>query len=455
MNPASSPSRTASRFSFKRLLVILLSAAVLLYVLGVAGGYCWLRYGRDIEEVRVLDVAFARFDAIRRTMAKQHFALGQKAWDAKEYQQAFVYYSSAVVRDPDNIDGRLKAAELLGSLGSTGLQINMLQDGLVRAPEDRRLNETLFTLLLATGRTQKALELLHGSHQAALAGANRLFLLTVELQATLQTGGAAAAKGLLGRNPELRRHPLAQPVVARVLWETSEKDAAIELMRAELAAKPDNFSIYPLLTDWLRENGQGAAAIELVFQACERFPGKPAPRVLLLHVGTGEKSGTPEWWKEIVRYLHDFEHSREAVLMLAELAGRRGWLDLTGTLYELSARRGQDLGLLALFHSDALARNGRIADVRQVLEEIEAQSAAMSPPFLLLLRQREIAAAAATGDRDAVREYSRRLAGMVRQDPDRLEQLRRFYQQVGIAEAVAELSERKSRPASSTPKKEI
>ena len=437
----------------RRLAVAAGVLVVALYLLGVAGGYLFLRYGRKIEDVHFVDVALCRIGSIRRTQARQHFAQARQAWDAKDYQQAYVYFTSAVRRDPDNLEGRLASARFLASLGATNLEVNMLEEGLARNPGDRQLNEMLFGRLLAVGRHRHALDLLHGLHAAALNGQNAPFLQMVELQSTLATGGAPAAKALLARYPGLVGNAAAIPLVARVWWETGDRLQAIQLLAKQVEAQPGDFRIHAQVCEWQHEAGQLQAAIDTALKAVTRFPQEPAARVLVLDAGADRIRGTPDWWREIGLYLKDFKAEPKAVFLLAELAGRRGWLEVSGTLYELGARRSQDLGMLGLFYSDSLARNSRLGEVRALLEEIEQQSGGRNVPFLLQLRQREIAAAAATSDREGVREYARRLASLLRNDPDLLEQYRRHYQTVGLAEAVAELSERAARPVSAPARK--
>jgi hypothetical protein len=127
---------------------------------------------------------------------------------------------------------------------------------------------------------------------------------------------------------------------------------------------------------------------------------------------------------------------------LAVLAGRKGWIDLSRTLYELSANTQQDLGVMALSYSDALAHVSRFKDAREILTDVDTQLADVSPAFMIQLRQRQVITCAALGDSDNVREYARRLAAVLSRDPDGLEVCRRLFRKIGITEAVAELSSR-------------
>jgi tetratricopeptide (TPR) repeat protein len=433
----------------RRLAIIAAFACIGLYLAGAIAGYVWLRYSRGIENVGFFQVAFVRVESIKHAIAAKQLVDAKKAWDEKKYQEAYVNYVSAVRRDPANVAGRLEAVRFFASMGAVSLEVNLLQEGLVLTPDDRQLNENLFALLLSLGRHRQALDLLHGILAPGLAaGPNAILLQTAELQATLAVSGAAAAQTLLARHPALLSEPNASAVVTQVLWQAGEKDRAVEILQRYIQTNPGVAGAYLELAGWQRDLGRLDDAVKTAMAACKKFPADPGPRVLLLDIGASRIFGTPDWTREVAIYLRDFAGRPEAIMRLAELAGRHGWVDLTHTLYEMGAMRHTNLGALALYYEDALLRQGRLDDARQILTEVELQAGGSSSVFQQQLRQRQIALAAVTNDRDGVREYSRKLASLVRNDPDVLGQYRQFYQKIGLADAVAELGDTKTaRPA--------
>ena len=185
-------------------------------------------------------------------------------------------------------------------------------------------------------------------------------------------------------------------------------------------------------------------ALRTAEQAVARFPGELPPRVLLIELLSPVKLGFSHQWRpEIEAYLRDFGGRPEAVALLAELAGRKGWVDLARTLYEVEANHPQNLSLLALYYGDALSYfPAHLAELGQLLAQIEAQIPESNAAFMVQLRQRQVIAAAARGDHDAAREYARRLAATLHGDPDAVEGCRHVFQKIGIPEAVAELTAR-------------
>ena len=414
-----------------------------LYVAGVAGGYSWLRFVRKNDQIRLIDVALFRVNDIRRAIAVQHFANAQVEWDAKNYQAAYLLFSTAVHQDPDNLSGRLSAVRFLRSVGAGGMALIMLEEGLARSPENRVLIEPTFDFLLSAGRDRHALDLLRQYYGTSFSGPNAGLLRRYELKATLAAAGVAAAKQLLDKNSELLKDQLAAPVVARVLWESQERLRAIRLLQDYLRDQPAAvYADFALLAGWQEAGGQAAESVQTARRACERFPHDLPPRVLLIEMIAAETPVGNAASGAIAAYLRDYSDRPEALAELAVLAGRKGWVDLARTLYEVAANRQPDVSRLALSYSDALARGSHFKEVRQILLQVEAQAAEGDAPFMVQLRQRQVIAAAALGDVDNVHEYARRLAAILNRDPDGLEVCRRLFSRLGIVDAVSELSSR-------------
>jgi hypothetical protein len=441
MKPHSS-SPVAGGGILRRLATYALLGLLSLYALGVAAGYSWLRYLRKNDQVRVLDVALFRTEAIRRAIAAQHFASAQAEWDAKNYQAAYLYFLAAVRQDPDNVPGRLSAVRFLRSVGAGGLGLAMLEEGLARAPEERRLIEPTFELLLGFGRERHALDLLRERYKAGLAGPNGLLLQRFQVEATLVADGAPAAKELLRQYGALATDPESASVVAKVLWESAERLKAIDLLQQYLQTRPEDYADYVQLAGWQEAAGQPAAAVETARRATVKFPRELRPRVLLIEMLFAETPAGPAVPQAILAYVREFGGQPEAILELASLAGREGWVDLGRSLYETGANRQLDLNLLALAYSDALARTSQFSEVREILTQLEAQAPEANVAYMVQLRQRQIIASAALGDATNIREYTRRLAALLGRDPDGLEVCRRLFRKLRIPEAVAELSGR-------------
>lgn len=442
--PPTSPRRPAApapvaarrRSPLRKLATRAFTVLVVLYVVGVVAGYSWARYLRKNDHIGLMDVALFRWPAVRRGIGEQQFTKGRAEWDAKKYQSAYVWYTAALHNAPDNVAGRLEAARFLRAVGSTGMALTVLEEGLMRAPQDPALGAATFDLLFAAGRDRRVLELLQKLPGSAFGGDQGLLLRSYEVRATQATAGAAAAQQVAARYPELQDYLPAAPVLAQVRWESSQRLAAITLLDRYVKTSPDDLGAYTKLAEWQDAGGLSTDAVATLRRAIAKFPGRPEPRTQLL----GELDvGSQAWTQELEGCLKDFGGRPDGLNQLALLAGSKGWVGLARTLYLLGANRQEDLGMLAVSYGDALARNSRMADYAELLAQIETQLPEDNTAFRVMLQQRQIVAASATGDRAGVRELARRLAAALRSDPEALEGVRRQFAKLGITEAVAEL----------------
>lgn len=436
-----------------RLATVTGIALLLAYSLAVAGGYFWLHHVRKVKEVGVADVALFRWKQVRRQIAVQQYARARQAWAAKDFQMAFVDAYSALRNDPANVDGRLLVAGFMQTSGSTDMAVKLLQDGLALAPGNRELIQQAFALMTTTERDRRALALLHGALAPQFSGPNGTLLRTFEVLATLNADGPAAARKLLDQYPELRKTTAAWPVVARVLWENQERTAAIATLADYVKAQPDNYAGYAQLADCQAAAGQIYDARQTAAAACAKFPQDAGPRILQLGIlAPATAAEVPHWEQEVTRFLQEFGDKPEAILMLGNLAGRKGWVPLARLMYVVSVSRGENARPLLLYYSDALMAHQRFEEARQVLAELDRQ-AGNDPMLLPLLWQRQVVVAAALGAHEDARETARRIATRLAGDPEQLEIIRQRFARLGIPEAVSELTPRPLVAKDAAPKK--
>lgn len=424
----------------KRVALFAAVGLVALYLLGATGGYIWVRHARKNQNITFLDVALLRWKDVRRGLAAQQFAKAKLELDAGNQRAAFLAYTFAVNNDPENVGYRLAAADFLRTAGSAPMATALLEAGLARAPHEQKLIERTFDLLCTTGRDRRALELLRQRPATLFSDPNGPMLRTYELQALLNLGDAKGAGEVLENNRALEKNHRSIPVVARVLWETQQRLRAIELLSNYVRTQPDVYSAYAQLAEWQMAVGMNADAVHTAERACQEFKNDLTSRLLLIEAQGAHTHCGREWLQSIESCLDDLGNQPHTLATLAGLAGRKGWVELARSLYELSALRQPDIGMVAVFYSDALMRHGRFKEAQEMLAQIEAQALEAGPTFTAQLRHRQVIAASAMGDSSGVREFTRRLAAVLHNDPEGLEKSRRHFQKSGIVEALAELS---------------
>jgi len=421
-----------------RFVRISLIVVVLLYLLLVGAAYGWFHVIRGNAQVRFLDVALFRVRQLRHAIAEQQFTSAREELGKKNYRAAYLAFATAIRKDPDNVPGRIEAAEFFRALGSVKMEISTLEEGLARTPGNTALANRTFALLTATGRDRNALDLMHRLYGDNASGESAPLVETYRILATLNIGDEEKARVMLADHPEIRRYALAQWALADVLWKSKEKLAAIEILAVSISKGTVDYQEYAKLAQWEELGGLADDAVATARKACSRFPGEVAPRVLLIEMLANQSPSSPDVQKEAQSFLKESKGQVEAVAALAELAGRKGWVDLERSLYLAAANRQPEMRMLALFAADALAASSRTEEELQVLKQVEAQSEDANPAFAVQLRRREVMAAGVRGDHDALRENSRFLAAAVQaSDPDSLETYRRLFVRLGYKEAAA------------------
>lgn len=446
---ADHPSSVSSllRTRLRRLAWFGAAGLLLCYAVAVAAGYAWLRFGRDVDQVSLVDVATFDVRGVRRAIAAQHFATGQAQAAAREYQAAYVSFLSGLSNDPDNVDGRLAAVQFLRSIGAQALAFRLLEEGAFRLPGHDGMMAAALGQLMGAGREREALDLIrHGGTNAPRSRKVRGF----EMQAILSVEGPAAAAAFLERNPDLADDPQLAPARAQVLWFAGERERGLDLLAAHVGRGQSPLAEHALLVAWQLAAGQRDAAISTARSALASLPGDANARLLLIEtLSVGADGGLPPV-AEIETYLREHAGEVEPLAQLSILAGRKGWLAVTELLFQLGASTQADVGLLALCHADALATNARSEEARQVLASLDAQvSNQTSPAFLSQLRSRQVVLAAQAGDVDNVRNFARRLGAGLRGNAEELENFRRQFERLGITAAVVELTPAAARPARS------
>jgi tetratricopeptide (TPR) repeat protein len=303
------------------------------------------------------------------------------------------------------------------------------------------LIEITLDLLTKTGRDAQALRLLRGQFAPQFSGPNGTLLRTYEVLALLNTEGPAAARRRLDSYPDLPKTTQSLPVVAKVLWATQDRPGAIGALVTFIKAQPDDFIGYADLAAYQQASGLIGDARQTADLACAHFPKEIGARILRITMLAPTKPDELlRWEQEVTSYVKDFGDKPNAVAILAEISGRKGWVDLSRLLYEVGAGRQEDFRALAIYYSDAMICRRQFSEAQRVLAEIDRQTPPDAGNFRVLLWQREIVAAAACGDHDNARENARRLASALRRDPDGLAAIRQHFIKLGILEAVAELT---------------
>jgi hypothetical protein len=411
---------------------------VALYLVGVSAAYLWIHAGRQIGEVSFGDVALFRVRQVRHAMATRQFATAKDEFAKKNFRAAYLAFATALRREPDNVEGRLEAADFFGALGTVKLEAATLEDGLTRAPDNLLLTDKTLGLLTSRGQDRSALDLIRKLYGEKPSGDNAPMVQTYRILAMLDTGDDTGAARVLAEHPEIKKYRGATTALAIVLWKSKEKLSAIDVLSGRLASGASDYASYAQLAQWQELGGMPDDAVATARRARALFPADRRARILLIDTLANQSPSSSEILGETESYIADTKGESSGLEALADLAGRKGWVGLEKNLYLVAANREADLHMFALNGADALAVNSRFDEEKRVLDQAGSQSEDAGAPLAVQLRRREVMADSALGDNDGVRENARFLAAaLLSSEPESMDTYRRLFERLGIKEAVS------------------
>ncbi len=422
-----------------RFLLVGFAGLVVAYAIGVGAGYIWLQKVKNFPQVGVLDVALLRWRSIRRDISKEQFATAEKDWREGLSQPAFLSFVTAMRNDPDNTEGRIRAADFLVATGGSGRACDTLVEGVKRSSRTEALIKKTLDVMTTSGRDRQALALIHGELANELSGQYGPLLRAYEVLATLNIDGIAAAKTLLDQHPEAIRYPGSAHTRAQIIWESHERMRAIDILSQAVAANKTVYANYALLAQYQEAAGMAGDARDTAVAAVTNLPTEMGAHILLIAVLDPRNGQDAKVWDTAIKdFIARFGDSPGGLAALAEVASRKGWSEFVRGLYEVQLTRGKEVRLIALYYADSLVARGQLQGASLVLKDLALQYPDRGP-LTVLLWQRQAEVASALGAVDDARDFARRLGSALSQEPDRLLLLRRRFEHLGYKEAAAEL----------------
>ncbi len=365
--------------------------------------------------------------------AVAHFALSRIAQREGRSALAVRAVERALALDPKLEEARLYYVGLLNDIGEVERAIDQLRQAVANSPDNRKLRLTLARLLVERGELEAAKGHFEKLQEMDAENAEIRFalaLLAFDLdqfdeaaerfrallddeeqrdQAAYYLGRLAEERGDLQRArsfyEDVNREPMrleAQIRIAGLMRDAGRDQAAhdyLERLRKAYAGEDDALKqVFLVEAEWLREDGEFAAALGLYDQALEAFPGDQD--ILYARALTADKLGRMDRLEADLRAIleNDPDNVNALNALGYTLANRTDRLDEARELIERAfEQRPEDPAIL-----DSMGWvHFRLGEPRKAREYLEAAHARVNDP--------EIAAHLgevlwALGERDRARE---------------------------------------------------
>jgi len=134
--------------NYKRILLFLVSTALLLWLLGTSSIFAYFKYVKKFDEIKFSDAILApiKMAEIRKKMGEFNIKQSEELFSQKRFNEAFVMLTSGVARSPDNLKALMKLALIhANALNNTEYASVLLERKLATAFDTKNKSYILLT----------------------------------------------------------------------------------------------------------------------------------------------------------------------------------------------------------------------------------------------------------------------------------------------------------------------
>lgn len=315
--------------------------AALVTVLAVAGwlglacaGYLWVRYKRDFDEVRFVDILFPhRWPEYRLARGNYFIEKAKRDLAENRFREAFHHLRVGIATAPGNLEGRQLLAQFFAVWGRPDLAQRTLLDGLPYASDRIDYLRSLLGFLLQNQEDEEvariARELLPA--EPVVNDRNQLIALAAATS-RLYRGDFDAAEDLLNSYNLLSTKD-GRLLQARLDWDRGYRSLALLRLQNYANEFPNDDEFFIQLSNYHRELGNYAEVERYAVLRQLINPSNPAARIDLIYA-YHRQGATDRAAREIEAIFRDFADDPAAMLALADLAANTGNPALARRVYD-------------------------------------------------------------------------------------------------------------------------
>lgn len=339
---------------------------------------------RKITGVNWFDVVvLPRFHRVQTAMGKYYYSEAKQFWEKQDYMRGIITARAAVQKAPGDMEARLFLAGCWVQVARFDEALRTLKDGLKNHAKDTKYQRTLMETCLRAGRYEDLIKLLREDlprQGVDLLKGNNFSFQLAEVQAVLETAGAAEAESVAARYTGLAEQPGAAPVISRIDWELNRRDAAFERLRVARErgvkdpAEPAIIDAYIDMAQRLQQPAEARSAAQEFLKAYSNHV--PAQLRFLETHSSRNGSDKNLWLRECLRYLVQYRRSPAALGQLASLSASQGWTDLAYLLYQNSLQENLTGYPFVIYYVGSLVKTGDYVTAESIWRELKVRNSA-------------------------------------------------------------------------------
>jgi hypothetical protein len=332
---------------------------------------------RKPEAIRLRERAkiLAQKDGFGRTAHLQrkgefYVSIAKAALERQDYAEFAKYIGTGASLSPANLEAQRLCADLFFAFGRPLDAYQLLEESLDFAKKDREHFRIYLYRCFMLDQDRRII----ACAKKFLADPD----LDPEIRGDLQIA-SAQAYFLRGNFPEsaavIREHKLDQTaegylLSCQVLWESGDRDGALEQLNAALRSYPGASRLLEMKTRWLKDMGNFAAARDSLELLRISDPGKPGPLVQSLYLMPGD-AFREKRAATIEQVIREFGKQEQAMMELCRYGNDISDPALTARLVRLAGERNFTNRIrFTLMHVECLINSGRARESILLVDEL-------------------------------------------------------------------------------------
>jgi hypothetical protein len=380
---------------------VLLAALALVGWIGLTtAGYLFVKYQRDFDEVRFIDILLPnRWDDYRIARGNHYIERAKSELKEGNYREAFHYARVGVGASPANTEGRLLLAQFFAVWGRADLAQRTLVEGLPHGESNAEFLKALFGFLLQNQEDGEVLAIGNRLLPAVAESSTRNQLVALATAtAHYFRGSYDDAEDMLAGYSLLRTKD-GRLLQARIDWDRGARDQAITRLENYAAESPGEDEYFVQLTAFHREARDWADVQRLAILRQLTNPNNPAPQIDLLfaYAETGSREKLRQETEAVFR---DFATNPQVILALGDFAANQGDTELARRVLDHSRfhNLGSEGPALMLVESHVVAK--RYAEALALIQQFSRENSEWVKRYAAVFNGLQAIASFGLGSRD-------------------------------------------------------
>ncbi len=325
---------------------------------------------RDLAQIIHVAEGYGRIAHLQRK-GQFYIEIAKAALTRQDYAEFAKYIGTGSSLRPTDLEAQRLSADLFFAFNRPLDSYKLLEDSMIFAKQDREHFRIYLQRCFMLDQDQRIITTANKyMNDPELAPLIKKDLQIAAAQANFLRGNFSEASRLI-KTHQLTLTAEGYLLNCQILWESGERNAALEQINFALNANPAGKErLLEIKASWLKEMGQLAAAQDSLALLTIIAPDKPTPLIQSLYLMPGAENRSRRE-QQIEQIISRFGHQEQTMLDLSRFGNDTADTTLTLRLQRLAeARRFPNRVRFTLVHVECLLNANRPRETIQLVDEL-------------------------------------------------------------------------------------